>query len=331
MSGPNEKHDGPLKSTVSDLSDLDMGFEVVEGFSRPNWKAIGEFVNHRVLKDELSPAWDCIVVKWLDQLTLDLGGDSRVHQSRHFWCFSDLDAETAKKWLAYAESVEVSIRTGLGEAAWSGYHGRHVLLIFSDPEDYFAYISYYYGDGNHVMSGGIFIRIGYAHIALPYIDAFAVQRTLVHEITHNLLCHLPIPTWLNEGLARVFDRQVSRQRFLVDRELADRHRAHWNEMNIQAFWAGKSYHVPGEESDLSYSLGEILVNLLSEKWTDIPEFVKTADWRDAGQDAALNLLNKDLGEVMGGFLGEGKWRPQRKAIAEYLKQKPSKTGQIRAA
>ena len=79
---------------------------------------------------------------------------------------------------------------------------------------------------------------------------------------------------------------------------------------------------------MSYSLGEILVNLLSEKWTDIPEFVKAADWRDGGQDAALSLLNKDLGEVMGGFLGEGNWRPQRKAIAEYLKQKPAKSGKV---
>jgi hypothetical protein len=133
---------------------------------------------------------------------------------------------------------------------------------------------------------------------------------------------------LNEGLAKVFDRQVARRPFLVDRELADRHRTHWNEINIQAFWAGKSYYVPGEESELSYSLGEILVNLLSTKWEAVPEFVKSADWRDAGQDAAVNILNQDLGEVLGGFLGPGNWRPQRKAIAEYLnlRQKSAKDG-----
>ena len=138
----------------------------------------------------------------------------------------------------------------------------------------------------------------------------------------------PIPRWLNEGLARVFDREVAAGRFLVDQELADRHRAHWHEGNIQTFWAGISYHIPGEDSDLSYSLGEILVNLLSVKWSDFPEFVQTANWRDAGQDAAINFLNKDLGEILGGFLGDGNWRPQRKAIAELMnaRKKPADDG-----
>jgi hypothetical protein len=52
------------------------------------------------------------------------------------------------------------------------------------------------------------------------------------------------------------------------------------------------------------------------------EFIKAADWRDAGQDAALNFLEQDLGEVLGGFLGPGNWRPQRKAIAGYLLGRP---------
>jgi hypothetical protein len=82
--------------------------------------------------------------------------------------------------------------------------------------------------------------------------------------------------------------------------------------------------MPGDDSQLSYSLGEILVNLLSEKGADFIEFVKAADWRDAGQDAAVNFLGQGLEEFLGGFLGPGNWRPQRKAIADSLKTSEQK-------
>lgn len=71
--------------------------------------------------------------------------------------------------------------------------------------------------------------------------------------------------------------------------------------------------------ELSYSLGEIFVTVLSEKKGDFIGFISNADWRDGGQDAALRFLNLDLGEVAAGFLGPGNWRPQRKAVSECFK------------
>jgi|GEM_PF-1421499 hypothetical protein len=216
-----------LVPPVGVLAGLDMGFSIVEGFSRPDWKAIHQFV--------------------------------------------------------------------------SGYY---------------AYISYFHSEGTHILSSGVFLRGGYAHIALPYIETGDAQRTLVHELCHNLLCHLRMPLWLNEGIAVAVQNQISGRALVVDREIADRQRNHWNETNIQSFWSGKSYRVPGDDSELSCRLGHILVHLLSEGNRDFISFVKNADWRDAGQDAAQSILDKDLGEVLGGFLGPGNWRPQRKAIAE---------------
>jgi hypothetical protein len=171
-----------------------------------------------------------------------------------------------------------------------------------------------------MLSGGIFIRRGYAHIALPYGDTLTAQHTLAHELAHNLLCHLPMPLWLNEGLAVTIERQMTRRSFTLDRDLADRHRNYWSEENIQSFWSGRSYDEPGDGSQLSYSLGEILVALLAEQGPAFAEFVKAADWRDGGQDAAVNFLGKGLEEVLTGFLGPGDWRPQRKAIRELLEQ-----------
>jgi hypothetical protein len=322
----NKQHPDEIEeaiiSPISDLSELNMGYVVEEGFSRPDWKAIGQFVRDHVPGDDLSVTWNYITEKWLKTLAEDLGGDSCVHQSQSFFCLSDLEFNTTKSLLNYVETAEDVIRDILKQAAWSGYHGKHVLLLFSDPDDYFAYISYYYHEGSHALSGGVFIRRGYAHIAFPYVNALFAEHVVAHELVHNLLCHLPIPLWLNEGLATSIESQVVRQPHIVDRELVDRHCAHWKEANIQTFWAGKSFDVPGEESQLSYSLSQILVKLLSEKGTPFIEFVRHADWRDAGQDAALNFLAQDLGEVLGEFLGPGNWRPQRKAISILLKTKP---------
>jgi hypothetical protein len=314
-----------MPEPLSDLSELNMGFTMVEGFSRPNWKMIYEFTKGHVPEDDLNATWDYIVASWLKELSADLGGGSRIRQSRNFYCLSDLDAEVTGTLLAYAEFVVETIRRCLGKAAWSGYHGKHVLLLFSDADDYYPYVSYYNREGVHILSGGVFIRSGYAHIALPYVNTLSAQHVLAHELTHNLLCHLPIPIWLNEGLAVAIEGLAERRSFVLSREMAERHRNHWNEKNIQVFWAGKTFNIPGDDSELSYSLGEILVNIISDKGTDFIEFVKAADWRDGGQDAAINYFGQSLEEFVGGFLGPGNWRPQRKAIAENLKAQETAT------
>ena len=295
-----------------------MGFVVVEGFSRPDWKGVRTFIKEHVPRENQGAAWNQAAIRWLEALAEDLGGGCRVCGSTDFFCLSDLDDRTTKTLLARAESALDVIRSCLKEAAWTGYLGKHILLLFSDPDDYFPYISYFHPDGRHILSSGVFIRRRYAHIAVPCVDIRSVQDTLAHELVHNLLCHLRIPLWLNEGLAVVIQRRVSRQGLLANSELAERHFRHWTEANIQGFWAGRSYNVPGDDSELSYSLGEILVNLLANRGPDFIEFIRHADWRDAGQDAALNFMNLNLGDVLSEFLGPGDWRPQRKAISEYM-------------
>jgi hypothetical protein len=250
-----------------------------------------------------------------------LGGGSRIRRSLNFLCLSDLDEETTRSVLSYAESVIGIIRDSLRGAAWTGYHGKHVLLVFSDPDDYYAYVSYYCAEGSHPLSGGVFIRDGYAHVALPHCDARSAEHVLIHELVHNLLCHLRVPPWLNEGLAMEIERRVQRHPFPVDQELVGRHAGHWDEKNIQAFWAGTTFDEPGESFELSYSLAEIFVVLLAERGAGFINFIMNADWRDAGQDAALNCMGTDLGELAAGFLGPGNWRPQRKAISDYWRRK----------
>jgi hypothetical protein len=103
---------------------------------------------------------------------------------------------------------------------------------------------------------------------------------------------------------------------MLDHELRDRHLAFWNAESIQKFWTGVSFGEAGDSNELSYSLAEIIVNLLLSQSKNFGEFVKHADWHDAGQTAALDVFGSDLGATAGTFLGEGSWCPRRKAMVE---------------
>jgi hypothetical protein len=120
---------------------------------------------------------------------------------------------------------------------------------------------------------------------------------------------------LNEGLAMKFQRTIAgTPRPVFDYELKERHLAFWNPETIQEFWSGISFQKPGDPNELSYSLAEIMLTLLLEQPGDWGAFLKQAQWGDAGQTAAIERLGTDLGVVMSTFLGEGDWRPRRKAM-----------------
>ncbi len=57
-------------------------------------------------------------------------------------------------------------------------------------------------------------------------------------------------------------------------------------------------------------------NLLLAQPAEFIPFLCTAHYSDGGQNAALECLGTSLGEVMATFLGDGNWRPYRKAIRE---------------
>src|SRR6185503_13228355 len=149
------------------------------------------------------------------------------------------------------------------------------------------------------------------------ITETAMCHTLVHELTHDCLAHLPLPPWLNEGVAQTIERMLTWKREpVLHQELADQHRNYWTEENIQEFWAGTSFHQPGDPQTLSYSLAEIIVQLLTSQKGDFKEFLRRATYVDAGQTAALDCFGCSLGNVLTTFLGPGEWRPVRKALVE---------------
>jgi hypothetical protein len=205
-----------------------------------------------------------------------------------------------------------------------------------DDDDYYSYISQFYPEGVHTLSAGVHIYAGFPQIVVHFQSWHGALQTLGHEMSHACVAHLPLPRWLDEGIAQSLEKligdvpppdswsdaaalnslQNSWQSPLLTGELAERHHAFWNEENIQAFWAGTSFGEPGDASELSYSLAEILFNLIAQDFGSWRDLLSRAHFDDAGHTAAHDCFGLGLEEISGRFLGEGNWRPVRKRMVE---------------
>ncbi len=306
------------RPSLLDLNEVPNAFSFEEGFSRPDWELIRKAIGQTASGEEQDQAWNEAAAQWILQVQSELGGDYRVRCSKEFILLSTHDLQGASQLLEFAENTLAHIYKLLRDAAWQWGHGRHVILLFTEEDDYYQYLSFFHKEGVHPASAGCLLTTGYVHIALSYGDGRSIRRVLAHELTHNSVVHLWLPTWLNEGLALSFERTavLVQDSLLDDPELRDQHLAFWNPENIQKFWSGVSFWEPGDSNKLSYSLAEILTHLLFSYKGDFGNFIKAARGDDAGQTAALDFLGVDLGQLAGTFLGEGNWRPNRKAMIQ---------------
>ena len=305
----------------SQVPDFKAWFPDSEGFPRPDAKAIEKWIRQNVSSDRLNDAWQGIMRAWLQRICERLGKSYVVTESAHFHLLSELDAKKQKELLSFLEQARARVLRQLGDISLTERPGKHVIMRFSDEDEFYRYTSWFDVEGEYAGFGGRFHGGDCAHIAYPHSDVSGADyRTLVHELTHDLLESFPHPAWLGEALAMAFegdDAQTGGP--LVTRELADEHRAYWNPRTIQEFWQGISFgDVEGQK--LAYSLASILLNLIATEvrppQAQFRDFVLHADGKDAGQSAAREYLDIDLSDLVATFLGPGEWAPQLSQVSE---------------
>lgn len=300
------------------VPDRDDWFEMETGYPRPNWGAVQGWMRVFVPSGEQNEAWEQWTRHWINRLRATLGGGYAWDESANFILLSEQAPSARSKVLAFLEQADQAIHQVLGDLAIGEAHGKHILLRFTEQDDYYTYVSHFHPDGEYATSSGMFLHDGYLHIA--YLESWSPdeeRRVVAHELTHNLLCHLPLPLWLNEALAMTFETDLGGSTGeSITRELVEKHREYWNAETIQSFWRGEAFQDP-EGQEVAYSLARVLLQLVHTEVRppkeEVRKFVLRADWSDAGAVAAREHLGVDLGEVAGVFLGPGKWAPQPKA------------------
>src|ERR1043166_126319 len=116
----------------------------------------------------------------------------------------------ARRLLSFCERATEQSRDFLGEGAWGSFQGIHLVLLFSEEDDYYQYISAFYPEGTHPTTSGVHLSAGFPHIAALHYSELQSAQIIAHELAHHCLSHLTLPRWLDEGVAMTLERAIGR-------------------------------------------------------------------------------------------------------------------------
>ena len=290
-----------------------------QGLPVPDWEPVHQWVASIPDPAEQEKAWSEAEVAWLVHLRAALGSQYRLVRRGGAVVLSSLDGPVAVAAVQFINAAQQRIVEALdGVAEAQDGAGYDILLVLDDEDTYYNYVARYYPDeGEYAFSGGMFIHSGCGHfVTKKGKDLTDIEPVIVHELTHASLSHLPIPLWLNEGLAVNTEERFSpgkTQRHSAKQRDA-MHRKFWNAETIQEFWTGHSYSRTDDGNLLSYDLGRVLAKHLASDWPRFAAFVNAASSADAGDAAAREHLGVDLGDLVTALFGvDGSaenWSPQ---------------------
>jgi hypothetical protein len=282
-------------------------------FAVPDWDRIDESLAERLAHEDPHLIWSSVAVSWLDELRSVLGDPYSVSSSDHFLLLSPGGEREVKLFLDYAEKTRKRILHLLDGIASDGGYGKSCVLAFADIDSYYEYVANYYpAEGEYAFSSGMYINDGYGHFVYVAAEMVAIEPIIAHELTHMQLTHLPLPAWLNEGLAVNTENILSPRSgsHFTPAEMRSKHGAFWNEQTIQEFWSGKSFLRADDGNLLSYDLAKQLTTLISQNRASFVNFANAADMFDSGQQAAESHLGISLEHAVSHLLGAGNWRPE---------------------
>ena len=303
-----------------DWQQRDAWFPPVDGLPRPDWDAIGDWLEDDVDEADLPRAYDEVLTAWLERLGNALPEDYRVESSDHFVLLTAQDPRQSELLLAFAERARAKVEEGLRDMTERTAVGKDVIVVIEQEADFYRYASGYFPEeGEFAAMSGLFVPDAYGHFLLWNHDLEEMESVLAYHLAEAWLDTLPLPEWLARGLAITLESSIlERDMEELDPGMKDAHLTYWGEEEIQAFWSGEAFGDVDGADLLSDSLALVLVTLMSEDPGRFKTFVREAHYEDAGESACETAYGQGLEVFVSGFLGEGQWAPDEEAIAEAL-------------
>ncbi|MBD8525603.1 hypothetical protein [Pseudomarimonas arenosa] len=291
--------EGIVRSTDTEL-DLSEGARSHRGIRHVDWPRVHRWLEALPQEDRTGLWLEC-ERGWARWLLSDLGPQYGFAESEHSILLSPGSEREARLALNYLDRTKLRVLRLLEELAAPADPGKEILIVFEDADLYYRYVSAFdCADSQETVSSGVFLSFGCGHFASNTARIDRMEAVIVHEMTHSLLSHLGLPTWLDEGIAVNTEVRLGHPYATVShqRELLVKHRRHWNKRNLDSFWSGKSFYATDNVQELSYDLARILVVALASDWQAFKRFVQSAKHEDAGKAAAERLLEVDLDEFV---------------------------------
>lgn len=287
-----------------------------EGFPQLDWDVVLDWVASLETDARKVEGWSGCSWGWLLHLRDSLGERYHLDGSEAAWILSSLDPRQSEMASQFIARTVKRVGHLLKDVADPGQASR-VLVVFDDEDTYYRYVSQFNPDqGDFSFSSGMHINRGFSHFITTKADLRNIEPVIAHELTHACVRHLPLPLWLNEGLAVNTERQlVGGGSLVTPREMHAKHMKFWNAEIIQEFWSGDSFKRPDEGNELSYDLGRLLVEQFAMDWPRFAAFANAADYEDAGAAAAREHLGVELGTAVAAILereNSAGWAPDPK-------------------
>jgi hypothetical protein len=218
-------------------------------------------------------------------------------ESKRFMLLGDIAAAKGKAILSFAEETLSHYERDLSEIMRFGPASKLPLIALSNHDDYFRYVASFFPEGEYGLSSGMFLSRGLGHFVLPAEENWHFEPVVSHELLHAVVAHLPLPAWLNEGLASNAEFRYG-GRYQDPRHVNDQlvhHRKYWSCDRLQRFWSGDAFYGADEGQELSYDLARRMVlGLSSSNWDVMRAFILSADLDDAGESAAHKHFGHSL-------------------------------------
>src|SRR5688572_20752976 len=278
--------------------DFTRALRIADRLPMPDWKLEHAWLDGIEDPQTRGTAWSHATLGWIAHLQKALGSSYHVVQHDYSLVLSTMSPGSARRTAEFMSRTLARIVKTLDGVAAEPEASRDILIVFETEEEYYRYVARFYPeDGEFAFSGGMHIGSGCGHFVTSQAELQAIEPVIAHEMTHACLGHLPIPAWLNEGLAVNTERQLtpSPGPQFTPVELHEMHVKFWNRETIQEFWSGKSFLRADQGNLLSYELARILTGQFAEDWPAFRTFALQAKLDDAGREAAREHLGVDLG------------------------------------
>ncbi|MGH7214755.1 MAG: hypothetical protein ACREIT_08325 [Tepidisphaeraceae bacterium] len=134
----------------------------------------------------------------------------KLHETRFFLFYSDLDAGEAKEWAGLLDKMYARLCELFGVAKGTNvWRGKALIVVFREETDYAVFQDQMH-DTPARGTAGMCHSFGDGHVHIAFYrqqDRMKFAHVLVHESVHGFLHRyrspVHVPSWANEGLAEV--------------------------------------------------------------------------------------------------------------------------------
>ena len=291
------RYDGRVRI---DLTAIDGAIALEEGLPRLDVAVASAWLDAHVQPADRDDAWRALVHQWLERVAETLGSPYRVLDSGPIVFLTAQPERPAALLLDSATSSFQRVAEFVGPETAVDWVP---LLAFSDFDRYYDYAAPFYPDeGHYAASAGLCFETDPPHIALAPGDLLQLEEVAAHELAHAHVSALPLPLWLNEGLA-----QLAQERFgiaLPSPERLEEVRACWQKHGLDSFWTGEAFGLPDDRGILAYDLAYLLVkSFVTRDAAAFAALLRSADYNDAGDAACRAAFDLDVRKLARSMVG----------------------------